>query len=58
MEVPVYGTKLTLALIKMKLKEDGFNGKAELEEITSDTVLSFQKQLYLSSEQIIAFQIH
>ena len=33
-KVPVYGTKLTLALIKMKLKEDGFNGKAELVEIT------------------------
>lgn len=39
-KVPVYGTKLTLALIKMKLKEDGFNGKAELVEINSDTVLS------------------
>ena len=40
-KVPVYGTKLTLALIKMKLKDDGFNGKAELVEITSDSVLSF-----------------
>lgn len=40
-KVPVYGTKLTLALIKMKLKDDGFNGKADLVEITSDSVLSF-----------------
>ena len=40
-QVPVYGTKLTLALIKMKLKEDGYNGKLELVEITSDSVLSF-----------------
>ena len=39
--VPVYGTKLTLALIKMKLKEDGFNGKVDLVEINSDSVLSF-----------------
>lgn len=39
--VPIYGTKLTLALIKMKLKEDGFNGKVDLVEITSDSVLSF-----------------
>ena len=29
-KVPVYGTKLTLALIKMKLKDDGFNGRADL----------------------------
>lgn len=40
-KVPVYGTKLTLALIKMKLKDDGFNGKADLVEVTSDSVLSF-----------------
>lgn len=40
-QVPVYGTKLTLALIKMKLKEDGYTGKVELVEITSDSVLSF-----------------
>ncbi|WP_220453359.1 ribonuclease J [Peribacillus asahii] len=39
--VPVYGTKLTLALVKLKLKEDGFNGRAELIEIDSDSVLSF-----------------
>lgn len=41
LRVPVYGTKLTLALIKMKLKEDGFNGKVDLVEINSDSVLSF-----------------
>ena len=40
-KVPVYGTKLTLALIKMKLKEDSFSGKADLVEINSDSVLSF-----------------
>jgi ribonuclease J len=38
---PVYGTKLTLALIKTKLKEDGFNGRATFTEIDSDSLLSF-----------------
>ncbi|QCJ42086.1 ribonuclease J [Bacillus sp. S3] len=35
--VPVYGTKLTLALAKAKLKEQEFIGNAEFIEIDSDT---------------------
>jgi ribonuclease J len=37
--VPVYGTRLTLALASAKLKEQDYNGPANLIEITSDTVL-------------------
>jgi ribonuclease J len=40
-KAPVYGTKLTLALIQNKLKEDRFKGKAELIEIHSDSELTF-----------------
>ena len=39
--VPVYGTRLTVALAKAKLKEQEFTGSAEFHEITSDSVLSF-----------------
>lgn len=39
--VPVYGTRLTIALSKAKLKEQEFEGTADFREITSDTVLSF-----------------
>jgi ribonuclease J len=38
---PVFGTKLTLALAKAKLKEQEFSGKADFREVTSDTRLSF-----------------
>ncbi|WP_234397009.1 ribonuclease J [Bacillus massiliglaciei] len=41
LKAPVYGTKLTLALIKAKLKGDGFNGRTEFIEVTSDSLLSF-----------------
>ncbi|MEH7439709.1 ribonuclease J [Neobacillus drentensis] len=37
--VPVYGTKLTLALAAAKLKEQEFNGNANFIEVTSDTVV-------------------
>lgn len=40
-EAPVYGTKLTIALAKAKMKEQGFKGKAKLVEIHSDTELHF-----------------
>jgi ribonuclease J len=39
--VPVYGTKLTLALAKEKMKEQEFSGSADLHEIQSDTILKF-----------------
>ncbi|MEH7301884.1 ribonuclease J [Neobacillus drentensis] len=37
--VPVYGTKLTLALAAAKLKEQEFNGNAKFIEVNSDTVV-------------------
>ncbi|MBA9024812.1 ribonuclease J [Peribacillus huizhouensis] len=40
-KAPVYGTKLTLALAKEKMKENDFKGKAELIEIQSDSILNF-----------------
>ncbi len=39
--VPVYGTKLTLALAKEKIKEQEFTGKVDFQEITADTELDF-----------------
>ncbi|GLB59290.1 ribonuclease J [Cytobacillus sp. NCCP-133] len=39
--VPVYGTKLTLALTKAKLREQEYRGKAQFIEINSDTKLEF-----------------
>lgn len=41
MNVPVYGTKLTLALAKEKMSEQEFSGKVEFHEITADTELDF-----------------
>ncbi|UII57871.1 ribonuclease J [Cytobacillus spongiae] len=41
LKVPVYGTKLTNALAKAKMKEQDFKGGAEFIEITSQTILSF-----------------
>lgn len=40
-DVPVYGAKLTLALIQAHLKEADYYEDAEFVEITSDTVLEF-----------------
>ncbi len=37
LNVPVYGTKLTLAIAKAKMKEKEFNGKLTFIEITSDS---------------------
>ena len=37
--VPVYGTKLTLALAAAKLKEQEFNGNANFIEVTSDIIV-------------------
>ncbi|MBO0959093.1 ribonuclease J [Neobacillus sp. MM2021_6] len=37
--VPVYGTKLTLALAKAKIKEQEFGTTANLIEVTSDTIV-------------------
>ncbi|TFI41384.1 ribonuclease J, partial [Diaphorobacter sp. DS2] len=39
--VPVYGTKLTLALAKAKMKEQEYKGKAQFIEINSDTRVEF-----------------
>jgi ribonuclease J len=38
--VPVYGTKLTLALANAKLREQDYCGKNNLIEVTSDTVVN------------------
>ncbi|WP_312473024.1 ribonuclease J [Neobacillus sp.] len=38
-DVPVYGTKLTLALASAKFKEQDFNGKARFIEVNSDTIV-------------------
>lgn len=42
LQVPVYGTKLTLALAQAKLKENEFKGKAQLIEIQAETHLEFE----------------
>lgn len=41
--VPVYGTKLTLGLVQVKLKEAGVDAKVMLREINSHSVLHFGK---------------
>ncbi|WP_211340536.1 ribonuclease J [Mesobacillus subterraneus] len=38
---PVYGTKLTLALAKEKMKEQDYSGTVGFHEVNSDTVLDF-----------------
>lgn len=40
--VPVYGTRLTIELTKAKLSEQEFQGKADLREIESSTRLEFE----------------
>jgi len=40
--VPVYGTKLTLAFAETKMKEQDFQHKAVFREITSDSVIEFE----------------
>lgn len=39
--VPVYGTKLTLALAREKMKEQEFSGSVDFHEINSNTILEF-----------------
>jgi ribonuclease J len=39
--VPVYGTKLTLALAREKMKEHEFSGSVDFHEINSNTILEF-----------------
>lgn len=46
-QVPVYGTRLTIALTKAKLKEQEFKGKSEFIEITSDSKVEFES-VYVS----------
>lgn len=41
LEVPVYGTKLTLALAKAKFSEQDFSKDVYMEEINSDTLFQF-----------------
>jgi ribonuclease J len=40
--VPVYGTKLTIALAREKMKEQGFEGKPDFREIHSNSRLPFR----------------
>ena len=40
-DAPVYGAKLTLALIKEYMKEAEYSGNAEYVEVTSDSVIGF-----------------
>lgn len=42
LSVPVYGTKLTLALLREKLKQYGHNRKADLREVHSKSVITFE----------------
>ncbi|NYE08051.1 ribonuclease J [Bacillus niacini] len=42
LDVPVYGTKLTLALANAKLKEQEYSGKTNFIEITSDSVINME----------------
>src|SRR3954471_6988086 len=39
LDVPVYGTRLTLALASAKLKEQEYSGKTNFIEVTSDTIV-------------------
>lgn len=41
MNVPVFGTKLTLALAREKMKEQEYSGAVDFREINSETVLDF-----------------
>ncbi|MDZ5473422.1 ribonuclease J [Bacillus sp. 31A1R] len=41
LQVPVYGTRLTIALAKAKMKEQEFKGKANFIEVTSNSVIDF-----------------
>ena len=45
LDVPVYGTKLTLALANAKLKEQDYFGKTNFIEVDSDTIVSSTRSL-------------
>ncbi|KHF30989.1 Ribonuclease J 2 [Anoxybacillus sp. BCO1] len=55
--VPVYGAKLTLALMEEKLKEQGITSKAKRIEINANSEIVFDKAVVSFFKQIIAFQI-
>lgn len=57
LNVPVYGTRLTLALAKAKLKEKEFKGNADFQEIHSNSRLQFESVDVSFLKQITAFQI-
>jgi ribonuclease J len=40
-QAPIYGTRLTLALAKAKMKEQEYRGKAEFVEINSNSIIKF-----------------
>ncbi len=41
MDVPIYGTRLTIELAKVKMEEQDFHQKVQFMEITSDSVVEF-----------------
>jgi len=41
LDVPVYGTKLTIALTKLKMSEQDYKGKVKFHPIDSNTVLTY-----------------
>ena len=55
--VPVYGTKLTIAFAQVKMKEQDFHQKANFIEITSDSVIQFDSANISFFKQIIIFLI-
>ncbi len=55
--VPVYGAKLTLALVEEKLKEQGITSKAKRIEINANSEIVFDKAVVSFFKQTIAFQI-
>lgn len=56
--IPIYGGKLAIALIKNKLEEHGLLRKAKLYEIQEDDVIKFKRHLFPSSVQLTVSQIH
>jgi len=52
LDVPVYGTKLTIALTKLKMAEQDFKGKVDFHTIHSNSVLTF------SSAKVSFFKVN
>ncbi|MBP2240185.1 ribonuclease J [Cytobacillus eiseniae] len=42
LNVPIYGTRLTIAIAKAKVKQQGYKGKPNFIEISTDSFLEFQ----------------